>query len=260
MNGTVSLFSIFLAFVPTVNAKSLNGISLYDDTYVMQTYTDSLNQEVYDSAYGEGMDDLRNAELKYQFSISVPIVQFNSSSLMASYTQLSLWQLGNTEASSPFRETNYKPQLFMMHHGNYLIFNNIEYGYRHQSNGKDKGTSRSWDMGYLSLERVDGILEYGVQGWYAASLSENKDIEDFIPPYEIWARYYGDVGSIKVKTAYNFKTDNGHIEAAYTVPLNKFVGLYFQVFEGYGESLIDYNHSQTRVGVGIALTASPSFK
>ncbi|MCX2760054.1 phospholipase A [Vibrio sp. Sgm 22] len=237
-------------------AKSDKGIAIYDDTYVMQTYTSDINQDVYDNAYGSGMDKLKNAEVKYQFSLSVPLAQTQFGSLMASYTQLSLWQLGNTEASSPFRETNYKPQLFMMHQGKFVIFNNIEYGYRHQSNGKDKGTSRSWDMGYIALERVNSKLEYGVQGWYAASLSENKDIEDFIPPYEVWAKYHGSMGSIKVRTAYNFSTDKGHVEAAYTLPINKYVGFYVQVFEGYGESMIDYNHNQTRVGAGITLTST----
>ncbi|ROR22251.1 phospholipase A1 [Vibrio crassostreae] len=255
----IAIFFPFLCIVANqVSAKSNKGVSIYDDTYVMQTYTTDINQAVYDDAYGSDMDELKEMEIKYQFSLSIPVLQLKYSSLMASYTQLSLWQLGNKEASAPFRETNYKPQLFMMHQGNYGLFNSIEYGYRHQSNGKDEGTSRSWDMGYLALERVNTKLEYGLQGWYAASLSDNPDIKDFIPPYEIWAKYHSDIGYIKIKSAYNFTTDKGHVELGYTLPLNKFIGLYAQVFEGYGESLIDYNHRQTRIGLGV--TIAPELK
>ncbi|WP_417653488.1 phospholipase A, partial [Escherichia coli] len=36
-------------------------------------------------------------------------------------------------------------------------------------------------------------------------------------------------------------------------PVTKHVRLYTQVYSGYGESLIDYNFNQTRVGVGVML-------
>lgn len=244
----------FLCLASSVtSAKSNKKISLYDDTYVMQTYTNNINQAVYDEAYGSDMDNLINTEIKYQFSIALPISRFKHGSIMVSYTQLSLWQLANSDASAPFRETNYNPQIFMMHQGNYWLFNNIEYGYRHQSNGKDEGTSRAWDMGYLAIERIGNRHNFGVQGWYAKVSDDNEDIEDFIPPYEVWVEYNGDSGSLKMKTAYNFKTDKGRMEVGYSYPLSKFIDLYAQVFTGYGESLIDYNHKQTRIGLGVAI-------
>ncbi|NOH82747.1 phospholipase [Vibrio sp. 03-59-1] len=252
----IVIIALCAALPVSVNAKSNKSLSIYDDTYFMQTYTSDINQEVYDEAYDNKADKMSKAEIKYQFSLAIPLVQMKYGTLMASYTQLSLWQLGNTDASSPFRETNYKPQMFMMHQGKYGIFNNIEYGYRHQSNGKEALTSRSWDMGYIAIERVNTKLDFGLQGWYATNLKDNKDIEDFIPPYEVWMKYHGKAGYFKLKTAYNFSTDKGHVEVGYTYPLSKFAGLYFQVWEGYGESMIDYNHRQTRVGLGLIVESN----
>ena len=54
-------------------------------------------------------------------------------------------------------------------------------------------------------------------------------------------------------TGFVGKTGRGSAEFNFTFPLwGKFIG-YTSLFTGYGESLIDYNHKQTRFGVGIAL-------
>ncbi|MDM8926578.1 phospholipase A, partial [Escherichia coli] len=42
-------------------------------------------------------------------------------------------------------------------------------------------------------------------------------------------------------------------ELGLSYPITKHVRLYTQVYSGYGESLIDYNFNQTRVGVGVML-------
>lgn len=258
MKTNVVVLALATLFSTHMMAKTNRAVSIYDDTYTIQTYTNAINQPVYDEAYGGKVEALNDTEIKFQFSLSVPVIRYESAALMVSYTQLSLWQLGNKEMSSPFRETNYKPQLFMMHQGKWPIFNTFEYGYRHQSNGGEVNISRSWDMGFIALEQNNTAVEYGIQGWYASNLGDNADIEDFIPPYEIWARFNGDMGSLKIKTAYSFKTDNGHVEVGYYYPLSKFLSLYGQIWEGYGESLIDYNHSQTRLGIGVSI--APNLK
>ena len=53
----------------------------------------------------------------------------------------------------------------------------------------------------------------------------------------------------------NWNTGKGYVHAAWTTPrlLGLFRG-YVQVTSGYGESLIDYNHNQTTIGAGIALS------
>jgi len=52
----------------------------------------------------------------------------------------------------------------------------------------------------------------------------------------------------------NWNTGNGAAQFAWTTPrlLGPMRG-YVQLFSGYGESMIDYNFSQTTIGIGITL-------
>ena len=46
---------------------------------------------------------------------------------------------------------------------------------------------------------------------------------------------------------------HGALQLDYGFPINRAFRGHVQVFHGYGESLIDYNHKATYVGVGVAL-------
>ncbi|MDO6805090.1 phospholipase A, partial [Wenyingzhuangia sp. 1_MG-2023] len=54
----------------------------------------------------------------------------------------------------------------------------------------------------------------------------------------------------------NLDTTNnrGAVEMDFTFPLTRKLKGFVQYFNGYGDSLIDYNHWQERLGVGIKLT------
>jgi phospholipase A1 len=57
-----------------------------------------------------------------------------------------------------------------------------------------------------------------------------------------------------VQARENFATHKGFIELGVTFPLWGKLKGYAQLSSGYGESLIDYNYDQKRIGFGIALT------
>ena len=84
----------------------------YDTNYLIYTQTSDLNKEAIASY--DWAENARKDEVKFQLSLAFPLwrgILGPNSVLGASYTQKSWWQLSNSEESSPFRETNYEPQL-----------------------------------------------------------------------------------------------------------------------------------------------------
>ena len=80
------------------------------------------------------------------------------------------------------------------------------------------------------------------------------DIDDYLGHYEItgvmdWWRY-----KLSSSVRYNFDTGYGSAETGFSFPMWGRLRGFIQFFEGYGESLIDYDHRVQRIGLGILLT------
>lgn len=78
------------------------------------TYSDRVNKRAYaDTKYG---DELRKEEAEFQISFKVPMnyddLLFDGDGLFFGMTLKSFWQVYTGDASRPFRETNYRPELF----------------------------------------------------------------------------------------------------------------------------------------------------
>lgn len=187
------------------------------------------------------------------------------------YSQTSLWDLN--ELSKPFRDTSYRPRLFFSDYdlGRVLdgrIRLGFESGVGHESNGKEGAESRSMNMLYfrpvLTFGDPDGLRAYVAPLIHNyISVDENPDIHHY-RGYVDWLMGIGSKGGLDISATLRkgTRSDFGSIELNASYPLSKLSGgdltgwLMLQYFNGYGESLLDYNRkldSQLRLGVAIAL-------
>ncbi len=84
----------------------------YDTNYIIYTQTSDLNKEAIASY--DWAENARKDEVKFQLSPAFPLWRgiLGPNSVWAPLHE-TRWQLSNSDESSPFRETNYEPQLFL---------------------------------------------------------------------------------------------------------------------------------------------------
>lgn len=224
------------------------------------------------SASGLNTENVDHMEAKYQISVKLPIYQESASSsgLYMGFTAVSYWQVYNSEASKPFRETNYEPELFYAWRNQLTFagfkFNQIRLGLSHQSNGQSGLRSRSWNRLFASAMFSDDDSFYHIKAWYRikedkkedpfdSSGDDNPDITTFMGHTEFG--YGTKLGKFNIMALVrnNLKTsDNkGSVELNLSYPISTRYDFLLQYFNGYGDSLVDYNRHQERIGVGIQL-------
>ncbi|MEH2921913.1 phospholipase A [Samsonia erythrinae] len=232
----------------------------YESNYLLYTYTSNINKTAIQS--DDWAKNARKDEVHYQLSLGFPLwrgILGDSSLLGASYTQRSWWQLSNKSESSPFRETDYEPQVFLGWATNTSFagwtLRDVEVGFNHQSNGRSEPTSRSWNRAYARLMAQNGNWQVDVKPWirFSDSQDDNPDITKYMGHYRLRVGYVWGDSVFSAEGRYNWNSGYGGGELGWSYPLTRHVRFYTKVFSGYGESLIDYNHRQTRVGVGITL-------
>jgi phospholipase A1 len=222
-------------------------------------YNADPHDELYSSLPGADNVALDNAEIKFQISLKVPLaigLFDDRAKLFAAYTNTSWWQAYNSDASSPFRETNHEPELFMTFENDWKIlglnnrFNTL--GMVHQSNGRNDPLSRSWNRIYASMVFEKGRLGMGLKAWYRIEEDEakdnNPDITDYLGYGEARFAYK------KAKQTFSMMLRKKAVELTWSRYVWGNTRLYAQYFNGYGESLIYYDRKSEVLGIGIALT------
>ncbi|GIZ50215.1 phospholipase A [Noviherbaspirillum aridicola] len=236
------------------------------ENYLIATYNDSPNVEPYRPLRLPGRGGgLANAELKFQIGFKLKIAE-NPANLPVDfwfgYTQTSYWQANNREASSPFRETNYQPEVMAVVPLNLdllgLKLRFINAGFVHESNGQGSVLSRSWNRSYLQAGFERGNFSLLARAWKrvneSADEDDNPDIVDYMGRGDLVGTWRSNGHEVSLLTRYNFSTDKGAMQIGWAFPLAPRLKGYVQYFTGYGHSLIDYNAHQRVMGLGVLVT------
>ncbi|WP_226662800.1 phospholipase A [Microbulbifer aggregans] len=230
------------------------------------TYNPAPDKAGYEDLPVEGEPvDLDNVEVQFQLSVQVPVWRgfLGKASFMSlAYTNRSYWQAYNSDNSSPFRETNHEPELIMSWLNDWTIlgFQNVanQVAINHQSNGRSGEASRSWNRIYTNFLFEKDRYFFSLKPWYR--IPEEKEDDDN-PDLEFYLGHFEFTGGMKngdhnysMMLRNNLRSDNkGAVELRWSFPMGRRVRGYVKYFNGYGESLIDYDESVQTLGIGIEL-------
>ncbi|WP_105258099.1 phospholipase A [Pseudoalteromonas sp. T1lg88] len=263
-----------------VTEKNRNVITPHNRNYILPvTYIKHPNEEPFGAdlenlSTNDESENLDNVEIKYQLSLKVPVFDDFSDKDQAVYfavTLQSYWQFYNDDISSPFRETNYEPEIFWI---NYLDEENVWWGdelavalgISHQSNGRSQPYSRSWNRVYANFIWEQNGYVFSFKPWYRlpedekddpmeAKGDDNPDIHKYMGYFEFRGVRRFEDHEVSFMLRNNLNSDNrGALQLDWSFPLWGRLRGYAQYFNGYGESMIDYNADIERFGVGILLT------
>ena len=237
-------------------ARFVNAFSPYEPNY-----------------FSAGSDGMTNAK----FQISLKFRVFNPETqtaflekLYLAYSQTSIWAIG--ESSAPFYDSSYRPSVFYLDDDvSQWPFRTssrlgLQAGVEHESNGKDGAASRSINIAFI---RPTFTLPLGNRYFVALSpkiysyldRSDNPDIAYYRGYSDVLVKV-GETDGVQLATTMRKGTGPApySVELDLSIPLstpklgNLGGYLHLQYFDGYGESLLDYNrkvHPQVRIGLMI---------
>jgi phospholipase A1 len=284
--GKMKIYKISILFILLIvnlyadNSKTLTlniknnisqsfGLIPYKTNYILPVS--------YSTKKYKGKDYTKNSEIEFQISflkdIAHNILGLNDT-LYVAYTQHSFWQAYSP--SAPFRETNYEPEIFISIPLKYTInsinIKELQFGFNHQSNGQDEYKSRSWNRIILGTLLKKDNLSLRVRAWYRikehkknkefyegkdpnAAGDDNPDIEKYLGYGDLNFKYNYNKNQFRIMLRNNLRSNEnkGAVKFSFSIPIKNRTYFYFQCFNGYGESLIDYNRNISKIGIGFSM-------
>lgn len=240
--------------------KNSLSVLLFRPTYVLPYYYSASPD--YKAYQGSGItpngEKIDRAEFKAQLSFLVPLFThlFDNPdlSLNLAYTQLNYWQV--YASSQYFREVNYEPEIFIEDdfHRNWLF----RAGLDHQSNGRGGELERSWNRAVAGVQFAGEDWLVGVKAWAVIFPRQSSDLHNpdiaYYLGYEnihFSYRFHQAVATLEVQNIES-ALRRGYFQVSVSYPVLKHVSIYLQYFNGYGQSMIEYNHRTQAAGLGIA--------
>jgi phospholipase A1 len=178
---------------------------------------------------------------------------------------VSHWQILNGERSRPFRETNYEPDANLV----FRIDSDRDFlgwtprllgvGLVHQSNGRSNPFSRSWNRATATLGLERDSWTMSIRPWWRVlefGEDNNPDISDYVGRADVEIVHVEGDSQFALLLRHSLRggdRSHGAVQFDWAFPLAPPLRGHVQVFNGYGESLIDYNHRAWYAGVGLSL-------
>lgn len=231
------------------NEDNESPFSMYKDTYLLAGYSNSS----------------LNKDLVFKFQISAKF-RMPIPGIYLAYTQRSFMDV--LEDSAPFTDHNFEPELYYIYsfsekftERNWL--RSLQAGYRHGSNGLNGAVSRSWERLYLETEFKQFGLYIRPTIWFPFFKEPgNSDVEKYWGYGELLLAYVWE-NDIRVSGLIHMGTDwpKGNVKVDVTLPFVLFFdhpargwkqsNLWFQAFQGHGETFLGLKESSTAVAVGV---------
>jgi phospholipase A1 len=252
-------------------------VRTYEPNYLLPLHsTTSLNRSPSSPTHGSTATPAgyKPTEAKFQISLRTKVAEgllLSGDALWFAYTQRSLWQVWNRRDSAPFRSTDYQPEAIYVVPVPDRIGKLLPWGWRwqmaqvgfaHQSNGQSDPLSRSWNRVYVGAGLTKG--EMSLQ-WRLnhrlhekASDDDNPDLTDYLGTNELRLAWLPGKATAALNwrlNVHDMSRGSWQFDYSYPVDGQQPQGLrwYLQLFSGFGETLLDYNHRQTSIGLGFAV-------
>lgn len=176
------------------------------------------------------------------------------------YTQRSFWDI--YRKSAPFSDNNYNPTIGFgrnfVHEGHIRGIGMLQF--EHESNGRDSIWSRSWNRITLTGIYVpDKNYVFQAKAWVAMQVAkENEHLTRYAGIGHLAGtytsndgRFTGSVLMIK-RGGWNLNA-NWLLEVSYKIFRFDNQYLFLQYYNGYGESMIRYNHFERYLRIGFVI-------
>jgi len=206
-------------------------------------------------------------DLKLQFGFKYRLLKNNN--LYFAYTQLMFWEI--YDESKPFKDVNYRPELFYRLVESDSAFSSLDAGYMHHSNGQDREDSRSLDRIFIRatfLNRLNRHYIGSVVKIYNIYNEDdtNKDIVNHLGYWEIMM-FITDIATINENSidlslrtyagskGYDIDQGGNEFGLIYNfVESSVNPSIYLQWFEGFAENLLSYKKKRSELRLGLFLS------